>query len=139
LAIGLDSSRDEECLCGEHPGVAIDSRFHRDALLNCFSATVCRRTLDLLEVVAGHDVDTLFTEGSLYLSAELHLHPREDAVGALKDRDVDANAVEDLPPLQCDVPAADDGDALWEVAFVENGLAGVVLDVVEAVNGWRPR
>jgi len=56
---------------------------------------------------------------------------------ALKDRDVDANAVEDLPPLQCDVPAADDGDALWEVAFVENGLAGVVLDVVEAVNGWR--
>jgi len=46
--------------------------------------------------------------------------------------------VEDLSPLERNVATADHHDALREVALFEDGLARVVIDLVEAVDGWCP-
>ncbi len=58
--------------------------------------------------------------------------------GALENLHVDADTVEDLAPLQRDVPAADYQNTLGKVALLEDGLARVVLDFVEPVDRWRP-
>lgn len=54
------------------------------------------------------------------------------------NRHVNADAVKNLAPLESDVPTAEYQDTFGEVAFLEDRLAGVVLNLVEPVDGRFP-
>jgi len=93
----------------------------------------------VIDVDSCDDLNTFLAEASLHLASELTLHVREHMTGSLEDRHVNASMMEDLAPLQRNIPSAEHDDTLGEIAAFENRLASVVGDLIQPLNGSDPR
>jgi hypothetical protein len=121
VAVGPDAGRDEHRVAGDCALGAVDDRVYGHRRVSRVGvgagAAVDCRPVDPLKVGAGDDVDSLLLEDPLHLAADLALHPGENAVGPLEEGHVHADTVEDLPPLQRGVAAAEDHEVVGFVFY----------------------
>ena len=87
--------------------------------------------MNWLQLRAGVHLHALLAEARFHRPRQILVAGRENVIAALDERHLRANALKELGQFDGNCAAAEDEEARWLLAQVENLVAGEVADVVQ--------